>query len=424
MFRTENTDQGLKGSLCLIAALFLMHLFLATPLPALAQAPAAEAPAAEAPTVEATAARNPESAPVTQEEFGVINAFLNELASNNTTCIPQYQEKAGSMGIKAARVVNLVIDLQCGATKEALARLNEIQTPPEREYFINNTSRVLADHGLQILADQLLILAIPTITLADNIAEAYSILASVRMARFAPQEVSPLIDKALTIKPEHPGALKVKGDFHFMQGQFKEALEAFQKLEKVSPFPELNDMIIACHMEARDFQAAMDRADRMIKENPALPNRIELEGLKILCLFNMGRKDDAIKLSTTLRASNPDSEDLACQEAFIYFNSGDNVKAFAILDEFFGTHPKAYGVLIYQAILHINCQNPPAALEIADKAIALDPANAEAYMLKFDVLRNIGREEEAGKVITKALESVSNPEDRDRIQAIRDSLGK
>ena len=92
------------------------------------------------------------------------------------------------------------------------------------------------------------------------------------------------------------------------------------------------------------------------------------------------------------------------RDAITALNNKDFSTAQSILSEFIRNKPKLAGAYSNLALLHLKKQEYDKSLQMANKAIELNPKQAQAYNLRGQVYVNLGKIHDAKKDYAKSIE--------------------
>jgi adenylate cyclase len=103
-----------------------------------------------------------------------------------------------------------------------------------------------------------------------------------------------VLDHALTLNPNGATAWMIRGFMHALRNQPEAAIEAFDRTLRLSPFDPLGFFtavgLAYAHLEARRFEAAIEWADRALRDQPRV---ITAMRAKIIGNAHLGRLDEA-----------------------------------------------------------------------------------------------------------------------------------
>lgn len=247
------------------------------------------------------------------------------------------------------------------------------------------------------------------------------------------------IEEALKIDSHNIGVLEMKGRFLIADKKLKEAVKTFDEIELLNPEAGA-DLKIGAYVTMKDTAKAVEQARKMIEKNPRLAR-----GYMVLASIYESQKDYVRAVTEARNGVRVDGDN---PKALLYLGSlletgKDYSQAMSLYTQALHKKPEfvpalfAQGALLdvtgkkneaiakYRMVLEISDTYVPAlnnlaylsaagygnreeALRLAISAYKLEPGNAGILdTLGFALLKN-NRPEDAGKVLEKAVVTLSN----------------
>lgn len=234
---------------------------------------------------------------------------------------------------------------------------------------------------------------------------------------------------ALTRWPNNGKLLAQRGDAEQALGEVKEAEADFTAALKNSPKEAqwrllesraIARMGLSKYDEAeKDFAAAAKTGgDKAPKDQKAI--LLQLRGRNLL---EAGKYKEAIPYFNQALKLNPEDQEGLGMRALCYYRMGDNKKYQAELEKLQKVNPATVQAVEYQArqkpmtaserqmaegIQLLQSTQYELALSRFDRALELDPKNAEAWRRKGTALQKLGQYEKAAEAFTKCWDMSQN----------------
>jgi adenylate cyclase len=115
-------------------------------------------------------------------------------------------------------------------------------------------------------------------------------------------------ERAINLNPNHAWAVGALGGLYANDGRPDEALTALSKAMRASPHDPLMWIwmlwVVATHLYASDFQAAVDAANRLIRFRPDKSNAYRLKAAALGQLGQIQEASEALKMAIEVSPQN------------------------------------------------------------------------------------------------------------------------
>src|SRR5262245_7496079 len=115
-------------------------------------------------------------------------------------------------------------------------------------------------------------------------------------------------ERAISLNPNHAWAVGALGGLHANDGRPNEALAALNTAVRLSPHDPLTWIwmlfVVAAHFYARDFQAALEAADRLIRFRPDKSNAYRFKAAVLGQLGQIDEANKALKMAMKVSPQN------------------------------------------------------------------------------------------------------------------------
>jgi adenylate cyclase len=115
-------------------------------------------------------------------------------------------------------------------------------------------------------------------------------------------------ERAIGLNPNHAWAVGALGGLYANDGRPNEALGALSKAMRLSPHDPLMWIwmlfLVAAHFYARDFQAALDAADRLIRFRPDKSNAYRFKAAALAHLGQIEEANKALRMAIEISSQN------------------------------------------------------------------------------------------------------------------------
>ncbi len=211
-------------------------------------------------------------------------------------------------------------------------------------------------------------------------------------------------NRELARTPDSIELHSLKGEILSSTGRYGEASAAYDRILELEPDdPEAwihKSFVFLALDRPEDSLDAADRAIGLgLDDSVALVARAE-------ALLELGRHGEAMKVVNDVLAGDPGHVDVLGLEAEILSAMGRHGEAAALLEKLSGWDPGSAEALVLLSGEHMMAGDFGRALEVADRAVALDGDDPAAWEIKGASLYELGRPEEA-------LECILNAQDMD-----------
>ncbi len=202
---------------------------------------------------------------------------------------------------------------------------------------------------------------------------------------------------------ENPGNAYVwssRGDVYAMQGQWAQAVSAFQKAHELAPDHDGFMLHVAINqIKNRQFENALDSLAGLLDKNPD-----NLKALKwtAMCYTEMKKTKMAVPYLEKAIAVDPAYKDPYRLLAGCFNAIGEPDRATSVLEKMIRQFPNDYLGYYYLARQCVDTDAPRSA-ENLKKTIALNPGLVEAYQLLGVNLARSGKHEEALKIFKQGI---------------------
>jgi len=206
---------------------------------------------------------------------------------------------------------------------------------------------------------------------------------------------------ALEAWPFHNASLREIGTAYAKWGQFKKALEFYEKLrlERPDDINLLNNISII-YREQEEYEKALKVLTQEIEINPSLL-RGRLDAAQVL--KKLDRQLEAIELLESGLDIVKDKFQLYYQLAKFYRDSEDIESAVTYMENALKLEPENSEALTYLAFLFFSSTKVEQAVNILKRAIAYDISYIPARLTLADIYVSEGMNEEAKKELNKIL---------------------
>jgi serine/threonine protein kinase/tetratricopeptide (TPR) repeat protein len=224
------------------------------------------------------------------------------------------------------------------------------------------------------------------IALNDRDFQAFTVLAKVEKDRGNPDEAIAYYTRAIQAHPDWAPLYRGRADVYLerkdlTQSQLKLALSDLERaIARVAP----GDPVVArdhtnrarlLHQEGRDSEAL----DACAAAVTIAPDYVAAHLLRLRILLDLKRDDEMLSSCETLLAHGKPSPELYELRALARARRGDYAGAIEDVTKALGLCPDQIPLLTRRGWLYLTTQSPTLAQRDFDRAIALNPANNDAY---------------------------------------------
>ncbi len=220
-------------------------------------------------------------------------------------------------------------------------------------------------------------------------------------------KAAPIYQKLLARKDADPSLIATIGEAYKLAGDFGLAEEAFRRLIQSYPSNPLGayklGLLQAGQMKYREAIKSLRQADRLA------PNDARILKALSLVYSRTGDKDTAIRYAEKLVANFPDDTKGRFYLATLYDSNADYSKAEQIYREILDRHPTHVGAMNNLSVLlstnfPANKSKQEEALQLAQKALSLEPDNAVVFDTLGWIQHKRGNQKEALELLKKAAQ--------------------
>lgn len=261
------------------------------------------------------------------------------------------------------------------------------------------------------------------IKLAPGNAIFYANLGEVERQRKRIIEARQALLKAVQLDPKQASAHNNLGILHFEAGEFKEAVASYQKAVAANPrFAEAYNNLANASRFAGDHAKALGHYHKALQLRENYPEAYNNLGT---LLRDQGKYAEAEHAYRKAMGQNSKYMDAYNNLANLLYMTNKDTDALRVLADALRIQENHPVTLTITARVQLRRGNHQAAEQAARRAMAANPANADAMVALGQVFHETDRFDQAVEILSKALETAPNsPEARNFYGVALKSVGR
>ena len=210
------------------------------------------------------------------------------------------------------------------------------------------------------------------------------------------------LDMALKARPTYSRAYYYKAYAHFNMGEYKMAVTDCDSSIALNPFIiEVYQFRGLCKLHLEDWQGAAADYERVLEEKKEDESALFNAAL---CLQKIGKPEEAIASIDRILSANPRFRRGWLFKAQIALERKDTLCANALMDTALSIHRADPQTLIFKGHYALDHNQLEAALAYFGEAIGYDNSRSDAYVLRAQCFRRLGKNNEAAEDEQRARE--------------------